>query len=84
MLETKKPSLYAPNEFWRILILTVILVYGFGTRLYDFAAGVPILVKSTSLFFLIFGMVVVVIYQIKLWDVLKDIQVWLIAGLSHA
>jgi len=48
------------------------------------AAGVTILIKSTSVFFLFFGMAAVVLSEFKFRDLLKDLQIWLIGALSAA
>ncbi len=45
-------------------------------------AGGAILIKSTAVFFLFFGMAVFVLLVYKLRDMIKDLQVWLIVGLS--
>jgi len=49
-----------------------------------FAAGATILIKSTSVFFLFFGMAAVVVSEFKLRDIFKDLQIWLIGALSTA
>ncbi len=46
------------------------------------SAGAAMYVKSTSIFFLLFGMASVVITRKKILDTLKDFQVWVIALLS--
>ena len=45
-------------------------------------AGAAMYIKSTSVFFLIFGMAFVVISRKKILDTIKDFQVWVIALLS--
>jgi len=46
------------------------------------SAGVAMYIKSTSVFFLLFGMAFVVLSRKKILDTLKDFQVWVIALLS--
>ena len=45
-------------------------------------AGGAILIKSTALFSLFFGMAAFVLLEFKLRDMIKDLQIWLIVGLS--
>lgn len=47
-------------------------------------AGGAILIKSTAVFFLFFGMAAFVLLEFKLRDMIKDLQIWLIAVLSTA
>lgn len=46
------------------------------------AAGMTILIKSTSVFFLFFGMAAVVLSEYKLLALLRNTQIWLIGVLS--
>lgn len=46
------------------------------------AAGGAIMIKSTAVFFLFFGMAAVLLSEIKLRDLLKDLQIWLIAVIA--
>lgn len=55
-----------------------------GALLAGLAAGATILIKPTSVFFLFFGMAVVVLTENKLRDIFKDLQIWLIGALSAA
>jgi hypothetical protein len=45
-------------------------------------AGAAMYIKSTSVFFLLFGMAVVVLSRKKILDTIKDFQVWVIVLLS--
>jgi len=55
-----------------------------GALIAGLAAGGTILIKPTSVFFLFFGMAVVVITEYKLRYIFKDLQIWLIGALSAA
>ena len=52
------------------------------TLLSGLAAGAALYIKSTSIFFLFFGMAIVVLTRKRLPDTLKDIQVWVISLLA--
>ena len=52
------------------------------TLLSGLAAGAALYIKSTSIFFLFFGMAIVVLTRKRILDTIKDIQVWVISLLA--
>lgn len=47
-----------------------------------FTAGLAMFIKSTSVFFLLFGMAVIVLTKKKILDTIKDLQIWVIGLIS--
>jgi hypothetical protein len=81
---------FQPDPLMTAMIVTAWMAFYHWNRtsswkwvlLTGLSAGAAMYIKSTSIFFLLIGMAVVVLSRKKLQEVVKDVQVWLIAFLS--
>ena len=81
---------FQPDPLMTAMIVTAWMAFYHWNRtsswkwvlLAGISAGVAMYIKSTSIFFLLIGMALVVLSRKKLREVVKDAQVWVIAILS--
>jgi len=81
---------FQPDPLMTAMIITAWMSFSHWYRtsswkwaiLAGITAGAAMYIKSTSVFFLLFGMAIVVISRKKILDTLKDFQVWVIVLLS--